>query len=772
MAGAGGRTAPSGQPPPAEVRAELVQLLFGTESDGGGGFAVWVARAEDGREFRAAAELAPGAWGQPGEHVVLAGRWVEHPRYGQQLAVESVRPRVAEEEAGVARWLARHKGIGEVTAAQVVRHLGPQALVRLARDPELVRTVPRLTEARAEAVLRAAAEYQEQQQKAQVLIWAHARGFGPAQAEAIWQGFGGRAPRLLEQEPWQLAELDGFGFLRADELAQRLGVDPGAQGRLRAAVLYSLAEAAREEGHVYLPAEQLAIRTRRLLAEVSKRTRYGHSLPPEAVLQQTLADMATGGRLVLAEGRAYLPRLHRAERQVEAWLARRAAGGSGLLNLPAASRLAEQPDVTGQLDPVQVSAVALALSMPAAVLTGGPGTGKTTTVRAVLAAMRRAAPDGAVLLAAPTGRAAKRLQEVTGHEAVTIHRLLDFGPLPDGGFGPRRHASEPLQGALLVIDETSMVDIELMADLVAAIPDEMPVLLVGDADQLPPVGPGAPFHAVAQQGLLPAVVLERIYRQGEGSAIPSAARQVNTGRVPGAGEQPGLSVRVYPRPPWHLPEKEREQQGRQLRERLAADAVAAVRELCRQHGFAPAEVQVLTPVRRGPCGAAELNLRLRELLNPGGRERGAFTLGRQEFWLGDRVMQTKNDYKKAVFNGEHGQVVSTTAAVQIADRWGNEASKPAMLARFDDGREVAYWSGDAGQLSLAYALTVHKAQGSEYPAAVLVLGWDAYLLLQRQLLYTAITRAARRLVILAEKGTLERAAATATAMERYQRLAE
>lgn len=774
MAGAGVQVpAQAAAGPAVEVEGELLRLLYG--EDGGDssdsrGFAVWVVRTQVG-EVRAAAELAPEAWGEPGDRVVLAGRWVEHPRHGRQLAVESIRPAPVRGAAGVIRWLARHRGIGEATARQVVDKLGPEALDRLCQDPNLAWRLG-LPEMRVEALLRAVRVYAEHRAKVPVLVWAHQYGFGPAQAEAIWRGFGEQAPRILTRDPWRLVELEGFGFLRADELARRLGVDPSAPARLQAALAYALLQAAQDEGHVYLLERELLTRARALLNEVAQKTGYGARDNPSDWLVRALETAVQERKLLAQPGdRVYLPRLWQAETRVREWLQRRQQADRGLVDMPTAARLSQDVATRLGLDPVQGSAVTLALSTSASVLTGGPGTGKTTTVRAVLEALRRLGYGDTALLAAPTGRAAKRLAEVTGRNAVTLHRLLDFGPLPEGGFGPRRDAANPLLGTFLVVDECSMVDIELFAHLVQAVPEEMPVLLVGDADQLPPVGPGAPFHAVVQHGLLPAVVLERIYRQGEGSAIPHAARMVNNGRAPEPGERPGLLIRVYPRPPQRLPPDQREEQARRLRERMAADVISAVQELCSRHGFAPEEVQVLVPMRRGVLGVEELNLRLREVLNPSGRERGTFSLGGREFWLGDRVIQTRNNYDKGeggVMNGEQGVVVSTTAHVTVTDRWGNETIKPAMLVRFEDGREVPYWVGDGRQLALAYALTVHKAQGSEYPAVVLALGWDSYLLLERPLVYTGMTRASRRLVVLAEDGVLQHAARTTSGTQRHQ----
>lgn len=758
----------------ADIAVTLVEVVYSTVSEpdegdaGHQGFAVWRVRGPDGSEFRASAELSAEGWGEPGQQVVLVGKWVDHPRHGRQFQVESVRPHLEPGPEGIIRWLTRHPGVGAVTARRVVETLGPNVLEQVAVAPQLLDGIPGLTAERAQAVLLAVQDYLRNRQKASVLTWAHQQGFGPAQANAIWEWFGETAPATLGKEPWLLAQVPGFGFLRADTLAARLGVHPESPARLKAAVVYALADAAETDGHVYLPERELTERAVRLLREAAGKTGYGKGISWDATRMAEAARACAADRRVVEDsGRYYLPRLYRAEEKVREWIQRRSAG-KGLLDLVEAARLAASPSISGQLDEVQRDAVTFALSMPLSVLTGGPGTGKTTTVQAVLRACRAAGLTG-VHLAAPTGRAARRLVEVTGVNAQTIHRLLDYGPLEGGGFGPRKNRENPLEGRLLVVDESSMVDIELMAALVDAVPETMSVLLVGDANQLPPVGPGAPFHAIVGQGLAPVVELHRIYRQGQGSPIPVVAQQVNRGEVPAAGEEPGLSIRVYPRPPWNLPEKEREERARELRQKMAQDVLAAVKEL-KDRGYRPEEIQVLTPIRRGPLGVGELNIRLRELLNPRGKDRGVFAVSKREFWQGDRVMQVKNNYEKGVMNGETGTVVSTQHTVQITDRKGNIQYKPGILVRFDGGQEVGYWSGDCGELTLAYAVTVHKSQGSEYPAVVMVLGWDAYLLLQRQLVYTGMTRAAKHLVMLVEKGALEKAVETVQGLERYQAL--
>lgn len=758
-----------------EVLATLKTLIFSSPPrQNGSCFSVWAVESDEG-EFTATAPLPGDAWGSPGDDVVLVGQWQDHPRYGRQLAVTSVRPFVPAGAKGLIRWLTRQPGIGQVTATKVVRALGDEAMAIISQDPAAVDKIPGLTGPQREAVRLAAAQYQQDRARAEVLVWCHRYGFGPAQAEAIWEAWQEAAPEILAQDPWALTSLDGFGFLTADDLARRLGVAPHAPARMEAATEHVLRSAASDEGHVYLPRPELVRRTVELLKDIARRTGYGGGDPVTLAnaIQKAVDAMVGREDLICAPpDRVYLRWLYDAEDTVRSWLVRRRQA-PGLLSPDEARAIAFDPEVRGKLDEVQAGAVAMALANGASVLTGGPGTGKTATTRAVLAAIRRVKPKAKILLAAPTGRAARRMSEVTGEPAQTIHRLLEFGP--DGDTWTfHRDARYPLEGDYLIIDETSMVDIQLMAALVRAIPPGMGVLFVGDADQLPPVGPGAPFHAIVNKGLLPVTRLERIYRQGAGSPIPVAARAVNKGMVP--REVPGdrtLRIVVHQRPPRHLAGQAREEAARKVRQRMADDVLLAVRALRDKYGFAPDEIQVLTPSRRGACGTAELNQRLRAELNPDGKHRGMYVApSGREFWLGDRVMQVTNNYRKGVFNGEQGRVVEVNVPVRILTPKG-VIERTGFVVEFDDGaggRRVPYYSGDAHELDLAYATTIHKSQGSEYPAVVMVMGWDSFLLLQRQLLYTGITRASRHLIIIAEEGTLARAVETVDGVVRFQAL--
>ncbi|MDI3316568.1 MAG: AAA family ATPase, partial [Bacillota bacterium] len=764
-------------------------------------FAVWTVAPASGLPFTARGRLAD--WGRPGDVVRLVGRWVDDPRYGRQLEVEAVLAERPADLAGLAKWLEQQDGIGPGTSAAVAAALrdgrpdGGDILDRFrawvgSGGPDGLG----LPEPRKAALRRAAERAGEEEARARALIWCRRAGLGPAAAEAVWREFGPEALDVLPRDPWALTRVDGIGFLTADAAAQALGVDPAADGRLRAALLHTLADAAEEDGHLWLPADGadgLVRRAFEVLRRIAEKRGYGKGLGGEILerLPGALESLITRGEAIAADiaadaaadaggGRiVYLPPLYDAEKTVRAWLWG-AALRPGLVDEGQAREILEGPAVRGRLDDAQAEAVVTALSAGVSVITGPPGVGKTTVILTVLRAAEAAGvAQDAILLAAPTGRAAKRMADVTGHPAQTIHRLLEFHP--QEGF--RRNNDAPLDGRMLIVDEASMVDARLFAALVAAVPPRMPVVLVGDRDQLPPVGPGAPFHVLARGGV-PGVrmaVLDRIYRQDAGSAIPRNAVRIRQGLMPEEDGGPAWRVRLYARPRRKMPRAEWDEAGRALRRRMADDAVEAVRTLV-LGGLSPDDVQVLAPIRRGEAGVDELNRRLRDVLNPLRPGMGVWRSrsGATELREGDRVIHVRNDYRKGVMNGEVGRVV---AAGRIgldeeghAVWWSPDADghPPAHLAgeieelirgvvvEYPDygggePRAVPYAADEVGDLRLAYASTVHKFQGSEVPAVVFVVGMDAFTLLKRPLVYTAVTRARDRALVLAEEGALERA---------------
>ncbi len=732
-------------------RAELVREVFAC-SDPARPFAVWaVIDVDGGAACTAKGEFS--AWGEPGDVVRLHGEWGDDPRYGRQFAAHGLLPDVpgGAGEEGLARWLERQPGLGRGTARQAAGAVGEGGIEDLAGTDQaalgraLAAVPPRFHDA-----LRAAADRaRDDLNRARVTAWCLGHGLGQARAQAVWDAFGADAIERVSADPWCLTDLDGFGFILADGVAAALGVAPLARNRLRAATVHAMREAATEDGHVYLPGGEVVQRADRTLRHIAAETGYGQGTEAAmpAGLARALQGAVADGTLDSAEGgrRVYLPHLRRAEETVREWIADAAAEDAQGLCSPAEARaLAARPEVRGPLDDVQAGAVVQALCRRASVLTGGSGTGKALTTRAVIAGARMiGVADKDILLAAPTGRAARRMHEVTGLPAKTIHRLLEYSPIE----GFRHNAEAPLDGRLLVVDEASMIDMPLMAALLAAVPGKMSVLFVGDADQLPPVGPGAPFHHLCRVAPLPVARLERIYRTDAGGSVARAAREVNAGRAPEApAGDPAFRATIFPRASRDLPKVRQEETNRRTRAKMAAEVVAEVRRLLAE-GARPAEVQVLVPMRKGSLGTGETNAALRPVLNPlaGQAGGGVFRTkgGGREFWVGDRFVQGRNDYDKGVFNGEQGTVVAAGVAVKVTVR-NVEVDRPGFIVEYPDGagvRRAVYWAGDSGDVSLAFASTVHKAQGGEFPHVVFALAWDSFKLLSRCLVYTAVSRA-------------------------------
>ncbi len=551
---------------------------------------------------------------------------------------------------------------------------------------------------------------------------------GPVLAARAAETLGPGAREQVRENPWLLAErVEGIGFATADGVAGRLGLPEDSPHRIRAAVLHVLREGV-EDGHVYLPFHRLAQDAQALL-QVDRRL-----IPP------AMEAMGRDGALVLDEGEAdrdrcvYLPGLYAAEvgvaYRLNALLDREGGQGSRAIALPAPMATSE-PALTSQ----QAEAVRIGLSRRIAVITGGPGTGKTTVLRALLAAAHIAGVRA--VLAAPTGRAARRMSEATGREALTLHRLLEYAPRE----GFRRNPSAPLDCDLVVVDEASMVDIALMHHLLAALPAAAALLLVGDAHQLPSVGPGRVLADIIESGRVATVELTEIFRQAQGSDLIAAAHRILLGLVPEAasGLAEGSFVFVERDDPAAAARAVVELVAERIPRRLGLDAVEST--------------QVLAPMNRGEAGVERLNALLQAALNP----EGASARAGRGLRVGDRVMQTRNDYEKSVFNGDFGRVVRADGA--------------ALIVSFE-GEEVSYRRDEAGRLALAYAVSVHKAQGSEYPAVVIPLLEEHAAMLQRGLLYTAVSRAKQLAVIVGSRRALRRAVAGTGGLRRHTRLPE
>ncbi len=666
--------------------------------------------------------VGPMAQLKEGQRLQVRGALEAHPKFGDQVKVASFEAVAPSTRAGIEAYLASGlvRGIGPATAEKIVRAFGDDTLRVIEDDPERLREVkglgPRKIEELAEAV-------KAQKDLQNVLVFLRAHGLGAGLAARVVKRYGANASALVEANPYRLADdVIGVGFRTADQLAGKLGIEPLADERLDAAMEFVLGQAARE-GHCYLPQADLIRRTAELLScdaapvaarlpEFAKGGRVARQLPPgPTLLHDDPQPVVYPAALVAAEDGA--------------------ARAIDRLVTSDAPRLPVQPEpavrwfaqVSGmELAEQQRDAILRALRERVSVITGGPGVGKTTIVRALVQIL--AQKGLALSLAAPTGRAAKRLEESTGHHASTLHRLLEFTP---GANRFARDAETPLEGDMLVVDEASMLDIQLAYALLQAIPPTMTLVLVGDQNQLPSVGPGNVLADVLASGRVVSTALTRIFRQQRDSDIVRVAHGMLTGELPTSGGEDGDFFFV---------EANDSRRARALLRELIGARIP------RKFGLDPLrDVQVLCPMYRGEVGADALNRDLQDLLNPGQLE---VERGGKRFRVGDKVMQIRNDYDREVWNGDVGQLRHI------------DANAAEVYVRFPE-REHLYGFEELGDLIPAYAVSVHRSQGSEYPAVVVPVTTDHFMMLRRSLLYTAITRGKRLVVLVGSRRALEMA---------------
>jgi exodeoxyribonuclease V alpha subunit len=646
----------------------------------------------------------------PGEYVECAGQWANDREHGLQFKARDLRVVPPSTIEGIEKYLGSGliKGIGPHFARKLVRAFGAKVFDVIEREPERLLELEGIGPTRKERVTRG---WAEQKAVRDIMVFLQSHGVGTARAVRIYKTYGNEAVDRVRENPYRLAlDIHGIGFKTADALGQRLGIPADSLMRAEAGVRHALQELS-ASGHCAAHREALGANASALLDI------------PSGIVEAAIEAELGAGRLVAepiaGEPAIFLAPLHRAEVGVAEHVARLMRSGSppwGHIDAARAVPWVEQK--TGlELSATQAAAVETAVNSKAAIITGGPGVGKTTVVNSILRIVR--AKGARVLLAAPTGRAAKRLSESTGAEAKTIHRLLEFDP-KSGGF--KRDQDFALEADLVVIDEASMVDTILMNQLLRAVPDHAAVLLVGDVDQLPSVGPGAVLADMIGSGAVPTVRLTEIFRQAAASRIIVNAHRINEGRLPEAGGTSGDEESDFYFIAADSPESIHEKLMQVVTERIP-----------RRFGLDPvAEVQVLTPMNRGGLGAGSLNADLQKRLNPNA-EPSVMRFG-STYAAGDKVIQTVNDYDKDVFNGDIGRI----ARIDLTEQ--------ALFVDYD-GRRVEYEFGELDELALAYATTVHKSQGSEYPAVVIPIATQHYMLLERNLLYTAVTRG-RTLVVL------------------------
>lgn len=667
-----------------------------------------------------------------GDVYVFYGQFRQHPRFGRQYAAEQFRKQLPNTKEGVIHYLSSglFKGIGKKTATAIVEALGENAIAAILRDPEALRRVPKLTKQKAKQLYETLCAHEGLEQ---TMIALSQLGFGPQLAMKIYQVYGEETMDIIHENPYQLVEdIEGVGFGRADELGRLLGISGSHPARLRAACLFVLEQACLQEGHVYMKGEELISRIGELLGG-----RANGAVDRQAV-EQTLLMLSEEGKMIIEQGRYYLPSLYFAEKGIASNIRR-------LLRQTPPSTFAESEFLLAlgaleerfgmQYAPQQKEAIQQALSSPLFILTGGPGTGKTTVIKGIVelfAVLNGVSLDPAdyktgepfpVLLAAPTGRAAKRMSEATGLPAATIHRLLGW----NGAEGFSHDESEPIAGKLLVVDEVSMVDTWLANQLLKAVPDGMQVIFVGDEDQLPSVGPGQVLKDLLESGAIPSVKLTEVYRQAEGSSIIELAHAMKRGVVPTDLTAPKAD-RSFIR----------------CRAGQVADVVRQIADNARSKGFSVKDIQVLAPMYRGPAGIVQLNKVLQGLFNPPSDGKRELSVGDVVYRVGDKVLQLVNQPEDNVFNGDIGEVVAIFYAKE------NTEKQDLLVVSFD-GIEVTYTRQDLAQITHAYCCSVHKAQGSEFPIVILPVVKSYYRMLRRNLLYTAVTRSKQFLVLCGEE---------------------
>ena len=672
----------------------------------------------------------------PGEILKMQGEWANHPKFGEQFKVVHYKSLVPASVAGVEKYLGSGliKGIGPVMAKRIVKKFEKETLDIIEQEVEKFTEVDGIGRKRIEMIKKA---WADQKEIRQVMIFLQSHGVSSAYATKIFKTYGNESIEVVQENPYRLAtDIFGIGFLTADRIAEKLGFAKDSELRAEAGILYVLHQLA-DEGHVYYPFQPLVNKCQEIL-EVDQE-----------ILSRALTSLNAEKKIVIddlqeKESKAdyqavYLAKFHLSETNIAARL-------KALINAPKSIRpidpdkalkwVQKQLDIT--LASKQIDAVRRAVMDKVLVITGGPGTGKTTIVNAILKIFVKSGIK--LLLAAPTGRGAKRMSEATGYEAKTIHRLLEYS-IQKGGF--QKNDQTPLRCDLLIVDEASMIDTILMHHLLKAIPPRVTFILVGDVNQLPSVGAGNVLHDIIASGAVPVMELNEIFRQARESLIIVNAHKIKQGLMP-AFKPSGHKLADF----YFIEQEEPE--------KVLGIILELVKErIPKRFGFDPIDdIQVLTPMHKGMVGAGNLNLELQNALNPGP---DSLSRGGKNFRINDKVMQVQNDYEKEVFNGDLGRIVRINLEAQ------------EVTIDFD-GKKVPYDYPDLDEVVLAYAISIHKSQGSEYPAVVIPILTQHYVLLQRNLIYTAVTRGKKLVVMVGSKKALAMGIGNDKTKKRYTHL--
>ena len=666
-----------------------------------------------------------GGFGEIAVGTVLAvqGEWKLDRRYGRQFVAQKWEETLPATVLGIEKYLGSGliRGVGPKFARKIVNTFGADTMRVIEEEPERLREVEGLGSRRIAQIMES---WGKQKEVKNIMLFLQGHDVSAAYAARIYKTYGSKSLQVVRENPYRLADdIWGIGFRTADTIARKLGMPPDSFVRLRAGILYTLSQMADKQGHVYAEYSQLVDEAAEILSTDEKKVET-------AQVVMTMDQMISSGDVHVedipeenhADGpqrrAVYLPPFYYAEIGTAARLIKILRSPSRPVQPVQMAQLEKMGNIS--YDEVQQQAIRQAMTSKVMVLTGGPGTGKSTTTLGIIQAMR--ASRLRITLAAPTGRAAKRMSEVTGMEAKTIHRLLEYKPME----GYQRNEDNPIETEVLIVDECSMIDLILMNALLKAVPVQARLILVGDTDQLPSVGAGNVLKDIIASGVVPVVELKRIFRQAQTSRIIMNAHRINHGTFPEVCNRAGSDFFMI---------------DRETPEETAAEIVELVgRRLPGYFHMQPSAIQVLTPMQRGAAGAATLNQMLQEKLNSAHANQ-CLRRGGYSFRLGDKVMQIRNNYEKDIFNGDIGVIESV------------DMGEGQLFVRFDD-RQVPYDASELDELVLAYATTIHKAQGAEYPVIVMPVLMSHFVMLQRNLIYTGITRAKKAVVIVGSKKAL------------------